>query len=293
MFGTFALERSFISASLIVPLFPTTIIALIFFNNNYSPLLHYIALDAIKTSGESVDIDTDDSPLSLTAQAMYMTGETSIVQSGSSSSLNDVYLNSDAPGLVDISGTGIYGSISNGPNNSPIRASVGSSNVTNGGQTTTTSNFNVNDNSTANATISHDNKNDRNSSQNNIISNTDTLGRNENVTISSTDSDSTYSQDALPNIINNRTNNNLKKRRSTIDEEREATMSYIYPCISDPMDGPWIGFVGSFVDTIQYFLVMDNGREQTLNGLISNPDEFQDEISSVIVRKKTTTYEYD
>ncbi|GMG14083.1 unnamed protein product [[Candida] boidinii] len=70
-------------------------------------------------------------------------------------------------------------------------------------------------------------------------------------------------------------------------------MSYIYPCISDPMDGPWIGFVGSFVDTIQYFLVMDNGREQTLNGLISNPDEFQDEISSVIVRKKTTTYEYD
>lgn len=303
MFGTFALERSFISASLIVPLFPTTIIALIFFNNNYSPLLHYIALDAIKTSGESVDIDTDDSPLALTAQAMYMTGETSIVQSGSSSSLNDVYLNSDAPGLVDVSGISRYGSISNGPNYGSIRATVGSSNPTNA-QTTTSSNVNSNNNS--NVQVSHDqstyNKSAQNNSQNNIIFNTDTLGGNESVTMSSADSDSTYSQESgLPNSNNNRTNMsvlntpniNLKKRRSTIDEEREATMSYIYPCLSDPMDGPWIGFVGSFVDTIQYFLVMDNGREETLNGLISNPDEFQDEISSVIVRKKTTPYEYD
>ncbi|KAG0676412.1 hypothetical protein C6P40_002146 [Pichia californica] len=60
MFGSLALEQSFILAGLMLPLFPTTVVALMFFDRNYKPLLHYIALDAIKTRGKSVESENDN-----------------------------------------------------------------------------------------------------------------------------------------------------------------------------------------------------------------------------------------
>lgn len=68
MFGSLALEQSFVLAGFILPLFPVTLMALVFFDRNYKPLLHYIALDSIKTKGQSVDTNDDvfeQSPLGL------------------------------------------------------------------------------------------------------------------------------------------------------------------------------------------------------------------------------------
>ncbi|CCH41338.1 putative membrane protein [Wickerhamomyces ciferrii] len=44
----------------------------------------------------------------------------------------------------------------------------------------------------------------------------------------------------------------LKKRRSTIDETREETQTYRCPYLTDPLDGPIIGFDGDYIQQIQY-----------------------------------------
>lgn len=59
MFGSLALEQSFVLAGLTLPLFPVTLMALIFFDRNYKPLLYYIALDSIKTRGQSVNTEDE------------------------------------------------------------------------------------------------------------------------------------------------------------------------------------------------------------------------------------------
>ncbi|CDK29821.1 unnamed protein product [Kuraishia capsulata CBS 1993] len=170
MLGTLALERAYILAILVVPLLPTTIMALVFFDRNYLPLLYYIALDAIKTSGESVEAhDFDDTAV-----------EDSVV-----------YLHTPTPSLA--------------PEQQPL------------------------------------------------------LER------------------------------SLRKRRSTIDEEREEFQNYTHPCLADQMDGPWIGFVGDYIDTVQYYIAVEHGSESEIDQL----DQGAEPITSVIIRKKTTTVEYD
>ncbi|CDR41913.1 CYFA0S08e01486g1_1 [Cyberlindnera fabianii] len=44
----------------------------------------------------------------------------------------------------------------------------------------------------------------------------------------------------------------LKKRRSTIDEDREEHKTYTCPYLTDPLEGPLIGFDGDYVEQIQY-----------------------------------------
>lgn len=44
----------------------------------------------------------------------------------------------------------------------------------------------------------------------------------------------------------------LKKRRSTIDECREENISYECPYLTDPLDGPIIGFDGDYIQQVQY-----------------------------------------
>ncbi|KAH3686702.1 hypothetical protein WICPIJ_002346 [Wickerhamomyces pijperi] len=44
----------------------------------------------------------------------------------------------------------------------------------------------------------------------------------------------------------------LKKRRSTIDESREENISYECPYLTDPLDGPIIGFDGDYIQQVQY-----------------------------------------
>lgn len=45
---------------------------------------------------------------------------------------------------------------------------------------------------------------------------------------------------------------NLRKRRSTIDEAREENITYTCPYLTDPLDGPIIGFDGDYVQQIHY-----------------------------------------
>ncbi|GMF06263.1 unnamed protein product [Ambrosiozyma monospora] len=79
-------------------------------------------------------------------------------------------------------------------------------------------------------------------------------------------------------------NPRLRKRRSTIDEEREQFQSYAYPSLSDPMDGPWIGFVGDYIDTVSYDIM-------PLAASTNNPTVGS--LQTVVTRKKNTTIEYD
>jgi hypothetical protein len=44
----------------------------------------------------------------------------------------------------------------------------------------------------------------------------------------------------------------VKKRASTIDEARELNKTYVCPYLTDPLDGPIIGFDGDYVQHIQY-----------------------------------------
>ncbi|EGW30860.1 uncharacterized protein SPAPADRAFT_62757 [Spathaspora passalidarum NRRL Y-27907] len=43
-----------------------------------------------------------------------------------------------------------------------------------------------------------------------------------------------------------------KRRKSTIDEEREEDTNYTYPYLIDPLDGPWVGFTGDSVTMVEY-----------------------------------------
>lgn len=47
-------------------------------------------------------------------------------------------------------------------------------------------------------------------------------------------------------------NQELRRRRSTIDEEREQYTDYTYPHLIDPLHGPWIGFEGEYVSIVEY-----------------------------------------
>ncbi|ODQ81711.1 hypothetical protein BABINDRAFT_170398 [Babjeviella inositovora NRRL Y-12698] len=44
----------------------------------------------------------------------------------------------------------------------------------------------------------------------------------------------------------------IRKRRSTVDEERDQFLDYTYPYLVDHLDGPWLGFEGDYVTTINY-----------------------------------------
>ncbi|KAH3670945.1 hypothetical protein OGAPHI_000656 [Ogataea philodendri] len=172
MFGTLALEQSFILAALVVPLLPTTIIVLVFFNRNYVPLLFYIALDAIKTSGESVETDDSDDMGSLLSAA-------------------------------------------DGQHTKP------------------------------------------------------STGRKSMVIRTPSETSTAQLDDVEAQPINV-----LRKRRSTIDETREAFQNYTYPLLEEELDGPWIGFEGDNIEMVQY-------------------DAEDSRILSTVVHKKNTRIEYD
>ncbi|GMF03953.1 unnamed protein product [Ambrosiozyma monospora] len=92
-FGTLALEQSFVLAGLILPLFPTILIATMFFNRNYLPLLNYIALDAIQTAGDSVESDEDVTNSILPDSSLNQRGSSGLLRTADSPSTDS--LNSD------------------------------------------------------------------------------------------------------------------------------------------------------------------------------------------------------
>ncbi|ESW97747.1 hypothetical protein KL918_003126 [Ogataea parapolymorpha] len=172
MLGTLALEQSFVLAALVVPLLPTTVVVILFFNRNYLPLLFYIALDAIKTSGESAETDDSDE----------------------------------------------LGSFLGSPDGAGRKPRSGRKSV-----------------------------------------------------VMRTPSESPSPSHTDPEALSAHV---LRKRRSTIDEAREACQSYIYPLLKEQLDGPWVGFEGDDIDVVRYYAT-------------------ESQIVSDIVRQKVSSIEYD
>lgn len=61
-----------------------------------------------------------------------------------------------------------------------------------------------------------------------------------------------HESSASPLLETQTTHRGLKKRRSTIDETREEYKTYKCPYLTDPLDGPIIGFDGDYIQQIQY-----------------------------------------
>lgn len=189
MFGELVLQTSYVSAGLMVPIFPTTIMALIYFDRTYEPLLHYIALDAIKTEGKSVGpADVDDLEEFVRAKA--------------------------APGR--------------GRSDSVVLAS--------------------------------------------------------GISVESDDENS---------LLDGTSVTRTRSRLSTIEEEREAEQTYTYPCLLDPMDGPWAGFVGDYIDIMKYRMVTPIAHGQY--GAVEQDLEAEQapELRVTIKRKENSKNEFD
>lgn len=54
------------------------------------------------------------------------------------------------------------------------------------------------------------------------------------------------------NASNSSLQRSLRRRKSTIDEDREQFTDYTYPFLNDPLNGPWVGFEGNYVSMLQY-----------------------------------------
>ncbi|QPG74838.1 hypothetical protein FOA43_002174 [Brettanomyces nanus] len=241
-FGSLALEQSYAPAALMIPLFPTTLIALMYFKRNYRPLLQYIALDAIKTEGESVEPDGDDDLESLIAAS-------GIHKRGDSLMLTDAYY--DSIDSVD------QQQGEEGQEEDPEQQEQPERPEQPEQQS---------------ANISDDE--------------TDRLYEDEIANVSQS-TEQPYSS-----------SHRLRRRPSTIEEEREAYQSYTYPCLLDPMNGPWAGFVGDYIDIMRYRTVARiphgsyGSMEQAEEDLEAYPGESQ-ELKTEIVRKESSKNELD
>ncbi|RLV93943.1 Calcium permeable stress-gated cation channel 1 [Spathaspora sp. JA1] len=78
----------------------------------------------------------------------------------------------------------------------------------------------------------------------------------------------------------------IRRRKSTIDEEREEFTNYTYPYLIDPLDGPWVGFSGDQVSMVEY-KVNSSSLEQG-----SRVDPLVGE-SETIVKKKLVVSEWE
>ncbi|ODV95333.1 hypothetical protein PACTADRAFT_42130 [Pachysolen tannophilus NRRL Y-2460] len=98
------------------------------------------------------------------------------------------------------------------------------------------------------------------------------------------------SNEDLGAVIPHSSMTSLKKRRSTIEEERESHQQYVYPYLIDTMDGPWIGFNGDYVSMICYYYKHSNGNLSEYGS--ANIDN-QATIVERIFRRKNTKADYD
>ena len=85
----------------------------------------------------------------------------------------------------------------------------------------------------------------------------------------------------------------LRRRKSTIDEEREQFTDYTYPPLIDPLNGPWVGFTGNVVSIVEYRggveNILDNGQYGSTNdGTIISSTE-----TEVIVNKVLSVSEWE
>lgn len=228
MFGTLALEKSYVPAGLIIPLFPTTLIAMMYFKRNYLPLLNYIALDAIKTDGLSVDPGSEDDFESFIRS-------TKPKKRGNSVVLTDGYY--DSAGILHV-------------DNPDQPASQSASQA-------------------ASPTSDHGC----------ALDDTDVAN---------------LSQSTLQN------QHMIRRKPSTIEEQREALQNYVYPYLVDPLDGPLVGFLGDYIDTIRYrknvvyrHAAYGSVQDQEVYHDLERDFEEYSDLEVEIVRTENSQNEYD
>ncbi|AWU78186.1 uncharacterized protein C5L36_0E02500 [Pichia kudriavzevii] len=219
MFGSVALEQSFILAGFMLPLFPVTIIALMVFNKDYQPLLDYIALDAIKTKGRSVDQEPEDDGLDT---LLLNTGI-----SGSAVTQNKFIQRKTSAVSLFLDGDDNCDAV-------VVNKSSGS------------------DTSNVECECLTD-------ADNAVDDEIHTSGVNNNyhdANLSASPSSSTVSPPNFTPLTSNLAslNNNIPLRRkcSTIEEEREATQCYIHPCLLDENYGLMVGFCNDDIDYLNF-----------------------------------------
>ncbi|QOU19666.1 hypothetical protein BRETT_003817 [Brettanomyces bruxellensis] len=228
MFGTLALEKSYVPAGLIIPLFPTTLIAMMYFKRNYLPLLNYIALDAIKTDGLSVDPGSEDDFESFIRSAKPKKRGNSVV-------LTDGYY--DSAGILHV----------DNPDQSVSQSASQAASPT--------------------------------SDHGCALDDTDIAN---------------LSQSTLQN------QHMIRRKPSTIEEQREALQNYVYPYLVDPLDGPLVGFLGDYIDTIRYrknvvyrHAAYGSVQDQEVYHDLERDFEEHSDLEVEIVRTENSQNEYD
>lgn len=249
MFGSLALEQSFVLAGLMLPLFPSTVVALMFFDRNYKPLLYYIALDAIKTRGKSVEFGNENDELN---NLLIETGFSQTNNLINNDNNNDNNINNNINNEDDISkGIKRKASVASLENfldgNSECDAVVLDSLTESSSQ----------DQSNEDVITEFDETEARNMEEGNIEENYQTTEGN----MSNTINDSSSIQET-PQY-----KSKLKKCRkhSTIEEERESTQSYIHPCLSNSPIGVMVGFGNDNVDYLNFKLKFDRVDSNQIN----------------------------
>lgn len=80
----------------------------------------------------------------------------------------------------------------------------------------------------------------------------------------------------------------LRRRRSTLDEEREQFSDYTYPYLVDPLHGPWVGFDGDLISMVEYKLGLN---DYDLEG--GETSMFSDTEHEIIISKRISVSEWE
>ncbi|CCE80119.1 Piso0_003218 [Millerozyma farinosa CBS 7064] len=81
----------------------------------------------------------------------------------------------------------------------------------------------------------------------------------------------------------------LRRRKSTLDEEREQFLDYTYPRIKDPLNGPWLGFEGDYICFASYG--EDDTSDALENGALNY--ESSEGLDCHVIRKKLRLSEWE
>ena len=258
MFGSLALEQSFVLAGLMLPLFPSTVVALMFFDRNYNPLLHYIALDAIKTRGKSVESESEDGIDSLLISS-GLSQDRNIKRKSSVVSLRHFLDGDDECDAV------------------LLNSSLGNSQEASGNhEDAILSDENEEAAQTFNG--SNDNLSPHSSKQDDELKNRGTPNDNAGSSVLVSPSLLASNLSAIPLLT---TKSHVNRKHSTIEEERESTQSYVHPCLLDAPTDVIVGFSNDSVDYLKFRVKFNetNGMNESQRGAvhISRDDRDQDD----------------
>ncbi|GAV29876.1 hypothetical protein PMKS-003382 [Pichia membranifaciens] len=259
MFGSLALEQSFVLAGLMLPLFPSTVVALMFFDRNYNPLLHYIALDAIKTRGKSVESESEDGIDSLLINS-GLSQDRNIKRKSSVVSLRHFLDGDDECDAV------------------LLNSSLGNSQEASGNHENAILS-DENEEAVQTFNESNDNLSPHSSKQADELKNRDTPNDIAGSSVLVSPSLLTSNLSAIPLLT---TKSHVNRKHSTIEEERESTQSYVHPCLLDDPTDVIVGFSNDSVDYLKFRVKFNetNGLSESQRGAvhISRDDRDQDGI---------------